>query len=202
MKTLIRYFLLLPVLFIASTAAAQSSFLIFSGIRGQSGSAPAPSDTSGNKTSFQIGLKGTLPVIDGFYVITGLGFTQRVIGLRSLDPAFAGANITATIYLNSLDVPVLAQYSINDQLAIFGGPILAFNLSSKCESDNPAVICSVSDIKPLTIPLTIGFAVGLSNSFGINVFYENTQPSSGLLSEFAKDLNNYRALGANITFSF
>ena len=95
--------------------------------------------------------------------------------------------------MNYFDVPVTALYKINDFAGIYGGLIVATNLEKTWKLGGSST--DAQDVKSPILPFVMGAQLKFHPDMGVNLYYE-------MAGEIAKGLSNYKAVGANLMFTF
>ncbi|MNS76140.1 hypothetical protein D3C72_1096780 [compost metagenome] len=180
--------LTLALSFLTVPALADYDFGLEVGIRQQSGD----SDVDGISTKSQMGLQFggfvVLPIANAWHIRTGMLYTQRPLIVEN-DVTGEEAKLT----MNYLDVPVALMYKFEEYAGIFAGVSLGLNIDS---SSDDKTVAKIEDVKSPIIPLLFGASFKFAPNFGATLYFE----SAG--SEVAKDLKNYRAVGANLQITF
>jgi hypothetical protein len=100
---------------------------------------------------------------------------------------------TGTGKVTYFDVPVFAMFKFEEYAGVYAGPSLAIKLGD--EYSNSIGGGSLTDIKSMIIPITFGAQFKMSESFGLNLFFESA-------GELAKGVKSSRAVGTNVLFTF
>lgn len=178
----------------ASVIPVYSDFGVEAGFRQQSGSA-GTTQTTTSQNGYQVGVAGFIPFGGGdLGVRSGLMYVNRPLSISNDSTVASGdAKITMTYF----DVPVALAYKFSEAGYLFGGVSLAINLDSKVENATGALSgAKVTDVKTPIVPLLLGTNFKFTPEWGVTLFFE----SFG--GDVANGLKNYRAVGANLTFSF
>ncbi len=188
--------ILLLLLFENSAHALEFKFI--AGIRSQSANV-GPGTDRVQKESFQIGFLVPLHTANRFSISTGLKYTQRNLDYKVIDSSL----FAPLFYISSgsfdfsyLDIPLQLEYSFNQNILIWGGPIAGFNVSSKCKTNSPNVDCDLKSTKNVILPVSVGIDFVLVDAMGVSVFYESTSNNSS--GELAQNIHSYTAVGINI----
>lgn len=171
----------------SSNAFADIDYGLEVGIRQQSGDVDAATFSAKSQMAFQFGATAHFPISGPLHLRTGMLYTQRPLVVK--DDATETEN---KVSLNYLDVPVALMYKFEEYAGVFAGVSLGLNLDSSCETAG----CKVTDVASPLVPLLIGASFKFAPQLGATLYYE----SAG--GEVAKDLKNYRAVGANLMITF
>ncbi len=141
---------------------------------------------------FQIGGSAVFDLHENFGIKTGLFYTDRPF--KSTFPAVGLVpESTLTGKISYFDVPVFAMYKFEDWAGIYAGPSLGIKLGDEASSSLGGG--SLTDIKGTIIPFTFGAQFKMSESLGLNLFFESA-------GELAKGVKASRAVGMNALFTF
>ncbi len=190
MNRLLSVFLISCLTFFSVANAAD--FGIVAGVRSQSADASTTGVTAESKTDFQLGGIGEFSINGPFHIRSGLLYSSRNVDLTV---KAAGITSTGTLTLTYFDIPVQAQYKFEDYGSVFAGPVIAFILDKKCELNNGAT-CTVTGAKSLLLPLQLGATFKFMPQVGATIYFET------IPGDVADNFGNYRAIGANLLFTF
>lgn len=141
---------------------------------------------------FQIGGSAVFDLHENFGIKTGLFYTDR-----PFKSTFAAVGpvpeSTFTGKISYFDVPLFAMFKFEDYAGVYAGPSLAIKLGD--ESSSSAGGGALTDIKAMIVPITFGAQFKMSESFGLNLFFESA-------GELAKGVKASRAVGVNALFTF
>lgn len=179
-------------LFVTVNAFA-ADFGFEAGIRQQSGSVVADTQTAKSQMGYQIGLVGFLPVAESFGVRTGFFYVSRPLEIDNDATVNSGSS---KIYFSSFDVPVTLAYKFEDYASIFGGGVLSINLDSRADGSGDLASAKVQDVKTPIVPILIGASFKFAPQLGGTVFFE----SYG--GDVARNLKDYKAVGVNLLVTF
>jgi hypothetical protein len=172
-----------------SADAADIGVMAALGVRGNSGSTDLPNANVSNKTSFDGGILGVVPIAGQFAFRSGFLATQRY---AEVSPTNQGTIDVNFVYV---DVPVTLMFLATPTAGIFAGPVIAMNVVKDCSASN-AGGSQCTNVKSVAFPLTIGIQARLFGQVGAELYYENT---SGNLADH---ISNYTSVGGNILFYF
>lgn len=187
------------ILFLSSPALA-AAISIFAGARGQSANTPPQTDAT-QEYSAQLGLRASFELSEVLSISSGGQYVRRNIGYRVVDSASVAYNTTGTYEFASVDVPILLSYHFAPYFAVWAGPSLSFSIGSNCKNSSSGIQCRLENVRPLTIPLTLGGTVSVSDRWAFDVFIETSRESGSVFGSFANDVNNYRSVGANLVYT-
>lgn len=148
---------------------------------------------------YRIGVNVKLDLVDQVSFRTGGTYTARPFNIEST------ALVTdLDVKMTYIDIPALFQFSFNDMISIYGGPVVALNVGEKAEGTILGVAYDgdVSDIpgQGKTKSLYLLAQVGVNFNFdgiGFDLYYERG------LGEINKDgAENYSIMGANFLYWF
>lgn len=179
--------------FAATVIPVYSDFGIEAGIRQQSGSAGSTQTTT-SQNGYQFGAAGFIPFGGAeFGLRTGLMYVSRPLSISNDSTVASG---DAKINMTYFDIPVALAYKFTEAGYLFGGVSLAINLDSRVDSASGALSSTkITNVKTPLIPILLGVNFKFTPEWGASLFFE----SGG---DVADNLKNYRAVGANLTFSF
>ncbi len=190
---MIRLFSLLFIAFLTFFSTAHAAdFGIEAGVRSQSADASTSGVTAESKTDFQLGGVGQFPVSGPLHVRSGLLYTSRNVDLTVKT---LGITSKGTLTLTYFDIPVQALYKFEDYGSVFAGPVISFILDKKCELDNSST-CTVTGAKSSLLPLQLGATFKFLPQMGATIYFET------IPGDVAENFGNYRAIGANLLFTF
>lgn len=164
----------------ASTALADIDYGLEVGIRQQSGDVDGISTKS--QMGMQFGATAHFPISGPLHLRTGMLYTQRPLVLEQ--------SPDNKVTMNYLDVPVALMYKFEEYAGVFAGISLGLNLDKNADAG------TVTDVKSPLIPFLIGASFKFAPNLGATLYYES---ASG---EAAKNLKDYRAVGANLMITF
>ncbi|KYG66966.1 hypothetical protein AZI86_08055 [Bdellovibrio bacteriovorus] len=166
--------------FAATPAMADIDYGLEVGIRQQSGDVKSGSTDS--QMGLQFGATVHAPLSGPWHLRTGMLYTQR--------PLVVKATPDNKVTMNYLDIPVALMYKFEEGAGVYAGISLAMNLDKKADSG------TVEDVKSPMTPFILGATFKFAENLGAGIYYET---ASG---EAAKNLENYRAVGANLMITF
>lgn len=138
---------------------------------------------------YQIGGSAVFTFTENFGLKTGLFYTDR-----PFKSTFAGTpEITGTGKVSYFDVPVFAMFLFEDYAGVYAGPSLGIKLGDEYSQTGGGG--TLTDIKGMIIPITFGAQFKMSESLGLNLFFESA-------GELAKGVKTSRAVGVNALFTF
>ena len=173
--------------FFSSAAFADLTYAIEAGIRQQSGDTDVTGYSTKSQMGFQFGASAVFPISGPWNLRTGMLYTQRPLVLEN-DTTSEEIKVS----MNYLDVPLQVMYKFEDYAGVFIGTSLAFNIDNS--SDNKTAF-KTSDVETPFLPIVFGASFKFAPQLGATLYFE-----SG--SSIAKDLSNYRAVGANLLVTF
>ena len=140
------------------------------------------SESLGSRTAFNAGVGVDIPIIESFYVQTGLFFTSK--GYKRTEDR-GDTRFTAKGNPAYLEIPILAsyRYNFNDatQLEVNVGPYLAFGIGGKdkLEEKTEAAVIETKendffndDVKKFDMGLQVGLGVTFLKHVYLGVAYE------------------------------
>lgn len=184
-----------------STIAAAADFGLELGFRQQSGSVD---DMTGASTKSQVGyalgLSAFIPFQGPLGLRTGLMYTQRPLSVEADSPIVGDAKVN----LSYFDVPVTLAYKFEDFASVFGGVVLALNLENGVSTSGAFTGGKLADTKSIVTPIVFGASFKFASQLGATVFFETipgdvTSFNDGVTKH---GVNGYRAVGANLVFSY
>ncbi len=138
---------------------------------------------------YQIGGSAVFDLTDNFGIKTGLFYTDRPF--KATFSTVPESTVTGKI--SYFDVPVFAMFKFEDYAGVYVGPSFGIKLGD--EYSSTAGGGSLTDIKGMIIPITFGAQFKMSESLGLNLFFESA-------GELAKGVKTSRAVGVNALFTF
>ena len=141
---------------------------------------------------FQIGGSAVFNLSENFGIKTGLFYTDRPFKSTF---AAVGPDPESTLSgkVSYFDVPIFAMFKFEEYAGVYAGPSLAIKLGD--EASSSAGNANLTDIKGMSVPITIGAQFKMSESLGLNLFFESA-------GELAKGVKSSRAVGINALFTF
>lgn len=175
-----------------STAAFAADVALEAGFRQQSGSVEGTGVSTKSQLGYQLGASAFFPMKDAFGLRTGLFYVQRPLKLED-----DNGNGEAKLNLTYFEIPVQAAYKFEDYASIFAGTALSVKLDDSV-SDKSGIFSGtkMTDVKDTVFPLVVGASFMFAPQIGATVFFESVG------GDVAKDLNSYRAVGANLRVTF
>lgn len=167
---------------ISSPALADIDYGLEVGIRQQSGDVPSPGSTD-SKMGMQFGGYAHFPLSGAVHLRTGMLYTQRPLVVKGLGSS------DNNISMNYLDIPLALMYKFEEYAGIYAGVVLAMNLDKKADFG------TFEDVKSPYTPFILGAAFKFHPNLGANIYFETG-------GDVAKDLEKYRAVGANLQITF
>lgn len=140
------------------------------------------------KTNYQLGAVGQFEFSGPWRLRSGLLYTVRSV-------EFSANQVNTTATLTYFDVPVQVMYKFEDYGGVFFGPIMSLNLEKKCEITG-VTNCALDDVQTPIVPLQLGGTFKFMPQFGATLYYETISGS------VAKNIDNSRAVGINLLFTF
>ena len=134
------------------------------------------------QTSYQLGLSAAFPMADQWSIRSGLFYTQKNFQVK--------ATPNQDFKFTYVEIPATVMFKFVDYAGIYGGVNLSMNLDDDCGS------ATCQDVKSFTTPILIGAAFKFAPQFGANVYFES------MSGEAAKDVKNFKAIGANLMVTF
>lgn len=191
MIRLLSVWLILSISIIGAVSQA-ADFGVEAGVRSQSGDAGASGFTAESKTGFQLGGVGQFPLSGEWYIRSGLLYTQRNVDLTY---KAGGTTSTGSLTMTYFDVPLQGLYKFEDYGSVFAGPLFSMILDKKCQLSNGNT-CTVTSAKSMLIPFQLGATFKFMPQVGATIYYET------IPGDIADNFGNYRAIGANLLFTF
>lgn len=179
--------------FVSATAFAADVALEV-GFRQQSGSVDATGVTTKSQLGYQLGASAFFPMNDGFGLRTGLFYVQRPLMLED----DAGTS-EAKLNLNYFEIPLQAAYKFEDYASIFAGTALSVKLDDSVSGKTGLFNVGsykMEEVKDTVFPIVVGASFMFAPQIGATLFFET------IGGDVAKDLNGYRAVGANLRVTF
>lgn len=136
---------------------------------------------------YQIGASGTFDIATNFAIKSGLFYNERPFKVTNSVGSF---NFDTTGKITYFDIPVLLMFKFEDYAGVYFGPSFSIKMSDEISSG------SLSNIKDIVVPLTIGGQFKFAPNLGVNVFFETVS------GQLADGLKNSRAVGANLLVTF
>lgn len=162
------------------------------GFRQQSGKSSLANQSSESRVGYVLGVSAFFPVSGAFGVRTGMFYVERPLLLK----ATGGAG-EAKIGLSYFDIPVLAAYKFEEYAMVFAGPVFSLKANDSVSGDSGTLSgVTLSDTSSLIVPVQIGASFKFAPQLGATVYFE-TVPG-----DVAKNVGEYRAVGANLVITF
>lgn len=176
-------FISLFVLFLGfSVQAANYADAAFEiGFRQQNGTVEGTDENA--KIGYQAGVSGTMPITDALSFRSGLFYVEKAIEIES-------SGSKTDLKFTYFQVPATLMFKFIENVGVYGGVNVDFNLSDDCGS------ATCDDVQSLTTPIVIGAAFKFAPQMGVNVFFES---GSG---EVADNVEDFKAVGANLMITF
>lgn len=165
----------------SSMAMAAVDYGLEVGIRQQSGDVEGGGSTK-SQMGMQFGATAHFPLSGNLHLRTGMLYTQRALTVEGTPDN--------KVTMNYLDVPLALMFKFEEYAGAFAGVSLGLNL------DKSADVGTVTDVKSPLIPFLLGVSFKFAPNLGAALYYES---ASG---EVAKNLKDYRAVGANLMITF
>lgn len=176
-----------------SALATAADFGLELGFRQQSGNIDNMTGVSAkSQVGYALGLTAFIPFQGPLGLRTGLSYTQRPL----LIEADAGSPGDMKINLSYFDVPLTLAYKFEDFASVFGGVALGLNLENGVSTTGSFDGRKLQDTKSVIVPVVFGATFKFASQLGATVFFE-TVPG-----DVAKDVNGYRAVGANLVLTY
>lgn len=174
--------LLLVLLASISAKAVNYSDAAFElGFRQQNGTVTGATDEKA-KIGYQVGVSGSLPITDILSFRSGLFYVEKAIELDTTPK---------TEYkFTYFQVPVTLMAKLIDNLGVYAGVNVDFNLGEDCPTN------SCQNVESMTTPFVLGAAFKFAPQMGANLFFES---GSG---EVADDIKDFKAVGVNLMITF
>lgn len=175
-------------LLLSSTAMAQE-WAFVGGFHQTDADTNATGYSTDGKLGFSLGANLAFELVPGGKFRTGLLYTQRYFDLKPT------TGTTTEFKFAYLDVPALFQYNINEMFGIFGGLVVAINVSDKTE---PTVTSLESEsLVPL---LDLGVNLTFDDMIGFDFYY---QKGMGDIATFSgNNVSDFSTFGANFVYWF
>lgn len=157
------------------------------GFRQQSGSS-ATGTTAKSQLGYQLGGVGHFDLTERLNLRTGLFYVQRPL-VVTVD----ATGDEAKYQLNYVDIPLTVLFKFEDYGGVYFGPVLSMNLDGSCSG---YAGCKAESVAGMVTPLQIGASFKFAPQTGVDIFFET------LSADVAKNLSSYRAVGANLLFTF
>lgn len=186
-----RLLMLVVLSFSATAFAVDADFGLEVGFRQQSGSTDSVGVTAKSQTGFTLGLSAFVPLQGALGLRTGLQYSQRPLVIE-----VDGGGGDMKLNLSYFDVPVALAFKFTDAAYVFGGVELAMNLENSVTASGSMSGQKLTDTKSMVLPVVIGANFKFASQLGATVYFET------IPGEIAKDLNGYRAVGANLMFTY
>ena len=136
-----------------------------------------------SRTGFYVGLNTSIPLSESVSVQPGLYYTQKGyqltgdFAIKGLE--FLGANATAKLQNDYIDIPVLIKANVAEGLQVFGGPQISYLSTSKLKVNAGVlgfnVLNETMDAKEQFNQWDMGLIGGVGyefkNGFNINASY-------------------------------
>ena len=152
----------------------------------------ADTDTaSSNKQEigYQIGGSAVFDLTEYFGIKTGLFYTDRPFKATFATTPESEGSGKVTYF----DVPLYAMFKFEEYAGVYAGPSIAIKLGD--QYSNSAGGGTLTDIKGMIVPITFGAQFKMTESLGLNLYFESA-------GELAKGVKSSRAVGANVLFTF
>lgn len=177
-----------------SSAAVAADFGIEVGFRQQSGSVENSAGTSAkSQMGLSLGVSSFIPMGEGqFGLRTGFHYVQRPLTLELDAPSVGSAKVN----LSYVDVPLAIAMKFEEYASVFAGTALALKLEDSVSSDGAMAGRKLQDSKSMVMPIQFGASFKFAPQMGATLFFET------IPGEVAKDLGSYRAVGANLVFTY
>jgi hypothetical protein len=144
---------------------------------------------------YGVGVTTKIPLANDFSLKTGGLIVQR--GTKVSITGFGEGMINAM----TLDIPVLAEYSISDSFRVYGGVALGAKIGSPTCVAIPTVgNCNGISQSSLITPLQIGVGYNFSKTWGANFMYEAGTTIGNQTSVGDGKTANVISLGGGYTF--
>jgi hypothetical protein len=183
-----KIFLTLVLSLLTVPAFADYDFGLEVGIRQQSGDSDVDNFSTKSQMGMQFGGFLVVPIANQWHLRTGMLYTQRPLTVEN-DTTGQDAKLT----MNYLDVPLAVMYKFEEYAGIFAGISLGLNIDHSSDSKS---VAEIEDAKGMITPFLFGASFKFAPNFGATLYFETVG------GEVAQDLNNYRAVGANLQITF
>lgn len=142
-------------------------------------------NSSSNKQAlgFQLGGSIVLDFHKSFGIKTGLLYSER-----PFNADFAGNTTEGKI--TYADIPVLFMLKLEDYAGIYIGPSISMKIGDEVKGR------TLTKVKSMVMPITLGGQFKFAPNFGLNIFFEN------ISGEVADQVSNSRGIGANLLIAF
>lgn len=186
--------LLVSVLVVfASSAAVAADFGLEVGFRQQSGSVDNMTGFSPkSQMGLSLGVSAFIPFQDAFGLRTGFHYVQRPLTIES-DVSGLG---DMKVNLSYVDVPLALAFKFEEYASVFAGTALALKLEDSVTSSGTLTGRKLTETKDMIFPIQFGASFKFASQLGATVFFET------IPGETAKGLNGFRAVGANLVFTY
>jgi hypothetical protein len=176
-------FLSLLVLFFGLSAQAvdyaDAAFEI--GFRQQNGTVEGTDENA--KIGYQVGVSGSMPIANSLSFRSGLFYVEKAIEVES-------GTTKTDLKFTYFQIPATLMFKFMENVGVYGGVNVDFNLSDDCGSND------CEDVQSLSTPIVIGAAFKFAPQLGANVFFES---GSG---EVADNVKDFKAVGVNLMITF
>ena len=186
-KNLIKLSLVLSAIFFAQATFASAAYSMPAVEGGFRWSSAELDQASSNKQEigFQVGGSVVIDFATNFGLKTGLFYVERPF--RS-DYSATSTEVKGKV--SYFDVPAFVMFKLEDYAGIYAGPSLSFKLGDEITPG------TMTDIKGMIVPITLGAQFKFASNLGANIFFE-TVPG-----EIAQGIKNSRAVGASLLVTF
>ena len=138
-----------------------------------------PSSSSKQSLSIQLGGSTVFNFNEQMGLRTGLFYSERTFKFDTVDGKLTYA-----------DIPIHFMFKFEDYAGVYLGPSLSMKISDQVSTG------TLTDVKSMIIPFTVGAQFKFLPNLGLNLFFE-TVPS-----DLAQGLKNSRGIGLNVLFAF
>jgi hypothetical protein len=145
-----------------------------------------------SEIGWRLGVNVKLDLVDQLQFRTGGLYVFRPVTM-------SGAGSELKFKMSYLDIPALFQYSFNDMISVYAGPVVGINVGEKVSG---AFDGDASDLVPGndTKSIYLMAQVGLNFNFdgiGFDVYYER-----GFGDMVEREIEDYNSIGANFIYWF
>ena len=184
-KSIVKVSVAIATLALAQTSLASMSYSMPAVEGGFRWSSAELDQATSNKMDigFQLGGSVVLNFTPEFGLKTGLLYVER-----PFKSEVAGTEVKGKV--SYFDVPAFFMFKLEDYAGIYAGPSFSFKLADEITPG------TMTDIKGMVMPITLGAQFKFASNLGVNIFFET------LPSEMAKGIKNSRAVGATLLVTF
>lgn len=138
-----------------------------------------PSSSSKQSLAWQLGGSTVFNFNEQMGLRTGLFYSERTFKFDLVDGKITYA-----------DIPLHFMFKFEDYAGVYLGPSLSMKIGDEVSTG------SLTDVKSMITPITVGAQFKFMPNFGLNLFFET------IPSDLAQGLKNSRGIGLNLLFAF